>query len=178
MINDIPGNQNESNIMNPPEPSQDAGELKEKILHDLDAAKKEGKHREWYEHLLIKWLKNQVDSQSLSVMKTCLCENPVENYSDIDYVIALLKASDSSNDYRVTRLVRLVREITKRKLILDRSLPQVNELFSWDNRDYSEEKKASTLSMAMETYAATTMLLAESISLVGETQCESYDLKP
>lgn len=178
MINDMPVKQNEPDIMNPPEPSQDARELKEKILQDLEEYKKEGKHREWYETLLVKWLKKQVDSQRLNVMKICLCENPVENYSDVDYVTALLKASDSSGNFHVTRLVRIVREITKRKLILDRSSPQVNELLSWDNRDYSEDKKAPTLSMAMETYAAATMLLAESITLLGETQCEAYDLKP
>ena len=170
---------NEPDIMNPPESFSNEQELQEKLLLYLEEHKKDGKHREWYEPLLVKWAKRRENFWTFDVIKTCLCENPPENYSDIDYVAALLKATAaSSDDFSVTWLVRIVREITKRKLVLDRNLPAVKDLLSRNSKDYSNLGKNHALSMEMETYAATIMLLAESITLYGETQYEAYDLEP
>lgn len=177
MINDKLDKQTEVNFMNPPESFQSAQEFKEKILQDLETYKKEGKHREWYEHFLLKWLKRREDFWTFDVIETCLCENTPEGYSDADYAAAILKAFPSSVNIEISRITRLVREITKHPLILERNSPLVKELLSRNNQDYAEDT-CHTLPMAMELYAATFLILAESISLIGEAKSESPELEP
>lgn len=177
MIYDKPDKQNETDIMNPPESYQTPQELREKVLQYLESYKKEGKHREWYEHFLLKWLKRREDCWTFDVVETCLCENPPESYSDADYAAAILKAFPSSGNIEISRIIRLVRAIIKHPLILERNSPLVKELLSQNNQDYAEDT-CHTLPMAMELYAATFLLLAESISLIGEVESESPELEP
>lgn len=173
-------------FMNPPEQeastpvkhSPEFLEIREKLQNELEEKKKLGQQQEWYEELLKKWISksSQLEREAIRIFLT---ENPVENYSDADYLKFALDDT-ISKEVSVT-LFRLSRDIIGRKLVLDRNLPQVKQIFSRylsnhiDPLDYGINDETD---YEREGSAARTCLLADSITLTGKPETVSEEPEP
>ena len=143
-------------------PPKNALEVKEELLQELKEKKKEGKHREWFEALVCRWLSRKDTDRILTAISSCLQEHPVENFSDEDYVTLAAQQTTSASD-QVKYLYRLYFDFLKRKLVIDRnSLAAQSLLFL--NGTFSP---TLTANFDGETFSAESLLLSEALTLTG-----------
>lgn len=163
----------EQNFMPPPDSSRCALELKESILQELETHKQCGKHRDWYENLLHKWFEQRPRNWKFDIMTACLLENPADNYTDADYIN--LAVGKYIGNELVSVLFLITNELLKRKLVVDRNLPPVKKLLSWNSRDFSGATVQDRV-QDMEIFAAETILLTKAITLTGDITEDSAEL--
>jgi len=164
MLNTSPITPPKADFMNPP---KNALELKEELLQELEEKKKEGKHREWFETLVLRWLSREDSDRALTAIASCLQENPVEGFSDEDFVALATQHTTSAND-QVKNLYRLYRDLMKRKFVIDRNSPVVKNL-TFLNGTFSFLPPFA-VKFDGETFSAEILLLSEALALTGKPE--------
>lgn len=163
MINDAAENDTFP-FMNPPEPPT-LEELKDMLQQESEEKKRLGKHREWFEESVTKFL-GGLSSLEFEAYKTCLRENQVEDFSDEDYVDLVLNHQGNNTIFKTFRISKY---IINRKLILHRNSSQTQALLSQIDQSWDNHRET-------EGFAALVHVMAESITIVGEDDATSPEL--